>query len=60
MNIDKLAQRVTRKEGGAKEVSIAQTKEILNCLQQQLLLDTGGNFNLYDVLRSLIEPGDAG
>jgi hypothetical protein len=53
MNIDKLAQRVTNLEGGKEQANIAQTKEILNCLHKQLLMDTDGNFNLYDLLHAL-------
>ena len=56
MNIDKLTQRVTEKEAGKTEVSIAQVKEIVNCLQHQLMTDTNGNFDLYGILHSIAEP----
>ncbi len=56
MDINKLAIRVTELEGGKKEVSIAQVKEIILCLRDQIILDTDGKFDLYQMLRSFTEP----
>lgn len=58
MNIDKLAQRVTKREGGAKEMNVAEVKEVLRCLNDQIHEDTGGGINLYSILRSTKEPGE--
>ena len=55
MNINKLAIRVTEREGGKEKLSIAQVKEVISCLNEQLKVDTYGDFNLYAMLRSFKE-----
>lgn len=56
MDINKLATRVTKREGGKKQLSIAQVKEVLRCLNDQLCLDTNYAITLYTLLRALKEP----
>lgn len=58
MDINKLATRVTKLEGGKDEISIAQTKEVIRCVNEQLKTDTNGNFVLYDLIHSFTEPGE--
>lgn len=56
MDINKLTVRVTKREGGKKEMSIAQVKEVIRCLRDQIIDDTDGSFDLYSILHSFTEP----
>lgn len=56
MDINKLAIRVTSLEGGEENLTIAQVKEVILCLRDQIIVDTGGKFDLYQMLRSFTEP----
>lgn len=56
MRIDKLAERVAKREGGKTNLNIAEIKEVISCLDDQLVFDTESQFHLYGLLRSLTEP----
>lgn len=59
MNIDKLAARITKLEGGKVKLSNAQIKEVIRCLNDQVLDDTGGEFDLYSMLHCFKEPDES-
>ena len=59
MNLNKLVNRVTRRETGKEEANVTQTKATIKSLHSQLLVDTQGNFDLYGLIRSIEEPYEA-
>ncbi len=58
MDINKLANRVTVRQvspSGGKELQVDDVKSALKAINEQLLEDSGGDFNLYGNIRALKE-----
>lgn len=56
MDISKLTTRAVLREGGKEEINDPQARDFMRALQDQLLEDSGGDFDLYAILHSLREP----